>query len=197
MKSIIRMWLLCASSVVVLCGCGGGGGDDTVATDESGLPPASSCLPTTEALGNRVQGMNTYAEVAAHMGCEGRLVGDVTTSGHTVRTYDWGRVESGPYVQMEFRTDQLHGWTSKGLYGADPATCLPTRAAVDRLAVDMDILDVNAIIGCRGQTVSFTVNYASADGLQSVEAWGNVTSGPYLMATFKKNLLVAFSTQRL
>jgi len=196
MNSILRVWVLCAISLAGLAGCGGGG-DGAAAADESGLPPASACLPTTEAPGSRVAARASYAETVEQMGCEGRMVSETFASGESIRMYDWGQVTSGPYVLMEFRNDQLLGWTSKGVYDAAPAGCLPTRAAVDRLATGMDLAEVSEVIGCTGQTISHSVDYSGLWGTQSNLAWGDIASGPYLMVTIKDNSLSSFSSQRL
>ena len=157
----------------------------------------SACVPTAEVMSQRIEGMSSYAETMEHMGCEGRLVSDATVAGQSTRTYDWGRVDSGPFVQMHFRNDRLQNWSSKGLYGTEPASCLPTRSAADRLVAGMGIDEVSHVVGCTGQTVSHSVDYAGVMGTQTVLTWGNVASGPYLMVTIKDNKLLAFSSQGL
>jgi len=194
MNSILRVWVLCASSLVGLQGCGGGGG--APAGDDGAVPPASACLPTAEVMDRRVKAMSSYAEVVEQMGCQGRLLSETNASGQTVRMYDWGQVESGPHALLEFRDDRLHGWTTKGMPGAEPASCLPTRAAADRLVIGMDITQVSGTVGCTGQSVSRTVDYLMHWD-QSDLAWGDITSGPYLMVTIKDNKLFSFASQRL
>ena len=154
-------------------------------------------MPTAEVMSQRIEGRSSYAKTVEHMGCEGRLVSDATVAGLSTRTYDWGRVDSGPFVQMHFRDDQLQNWSSKGLFGTEPASCLPTRSAADRLVTGMGTDEVSHIIGCKGQTVSYSLDYTGVMGAQSVLTWGSVGSGPYLMATIKDNKLLAFSSQRL
>jgi len=195
MNSISRVWVLSVASALALSGCGGGDGPGP--SDDSGLPPASACLPTAEVMSERIHGKSSYAETVEHMGCEGRLVSEANVAGQSTRTYDWGRVDSGPYVQMHFRNDLLQNWSSKGLYGTEPASCLPTRAAADRLLAGMDIEEVSGIVGCKGQTASYSVDYTGVMGVQTVLTWGSIESGPYLMVTVKDNELLAFSSQRL
>jgi hypothetical protein len=158
----------------------------------------STCLPRFEVLDTQTHLSDTYTDTAAHMGCEGRLVTEVATGGQVIRTYDWGRVESGPYVQVQYWDGLIRSWTSQGLVDAAPSVCLPTRDAVARLAVGMGSPTVDTTIGCPGHGVSFSMDYKPTGGGSTlVLSWGDVTSGPYLLATFRLGRLESYITQRL
>jgi hypothetical protein len=48
-----------------------------------------------------------YASAAALVGCGGQLLNEVVTGGTDQKTYAWGDVASGPYIQVSFSNGLL------------------------------------------------------------------------------------------
>lgn len=189
-------WAAAPLLALLLAACGGGGSsdDDATAGDDTGTAPASACLPTQAAFEAVAIGA-TYGAAVAAVGCEGELLNEIVVEGVTQKTYAWGRVDSGPYLQMQFRASALHGKTAQRLSGrTEPSACLPTLASYQALDAGASYADAAADIGCDGMLLNELV----VGGLhQKTYAWGDVASGPYAQVKFVADALDAKLSQRL
>ncbi len=189
-----RFMVFCLSAA--LAACGGGGASDSAATATATAPTtgSSTCLPTQANFDALVIGQ-AYPAAAKAMGCEATLLSEVSTGGLTQRTYAWGQVSMGPYVNAVFSGGVLSIKLAQRL-GNDAATsaCLPSRATFDSLKVGMDYAGASAAMGCSGHLL----NDAVSSGLsQKSYDWGNVVDGPYVLVKFGNGLLETKLAQRL
>jgi hypothetical protein len=186
---------LCLSAVLTACG-GGGGGSDPFTTPPVLPPPTGSatCLPTQASFDALAVG-GAYQAATKAMGCEGQLLNEVSTGGVNQKTYAWGQVTTGPYVNVVFSGDVLSIKLAQRLdNGPATSACLPAQATFGALTVGMSYTAAVATIGCNGHLLNDVV---SADTLQKSYDWGNVVSGPYLQVNFKNGVLESKISQRL
>ena len=189
-------WAAAPLLALLLTACGGGGGsdDDATAGDDTSTVPASACLPTQAGFEAVTMGASYSAAVTA-VGCEGELLNEIVVEGVAQKTYAWGRVDSGPYLQMQFRSGALHAKTAQRLSGrTERSACLPTLATYQALDAGASYADAAAGIGCEGMLLNEIVVGGQH---QKNYAWGDVASGPYAQVKFVADALDAKLSQRL
>ena len=79
-----------------------------------GAPGPAACLPTSPTVA-ALRGGLTFVQASATIGCSGWLLTEVVTGSTNEKTYSWGSVVSGPYLQAKFRNGALASWSSTRL----------------------------------------------------------------------------------
>ena len=178
----------------LLAACGGGGDNPPPPVDNGGGAAPSSCLPTQEGFDSLAMGVG-YPAAKAMMGCEGQLLNDAVVDGVSQKTYAWGSVTSGPYMQASFRAGALNARLGQRLTGLTTASsCTATAGGFAQLSTGMAYDTAKGIVGCEGQLLNETV----VDGVASrTYAWGDVASGPYIQVEFREDALSTKLSQRL
>jgi len=194
MKTSPRLPLAAILLSSLLAACGGGGGEAPTQIEDGGGASASSCLPSQTAFDNLAMGLD-YPAAKAVVGCEGQLLNDTVVSGVSQKTYAWGAVTGGPYMQVTFRGSVLTGRIGQRLSGRiEPSGCVATAGGFAHLATGMGYATAAGIVGCEAQLLNETV----VDGAASrTYAWGDVTTGPYIQVQFHADALSAKLSQRL
>jgi hypothetical protein len=178
----------------LLAACGGGSGTPTEVAGNGGGAAPSGCLPTQEEFDSLSMGAG-YPAVKAVMGCEGQLLNDAVVDGISQKTYAWGSVASGPYLQASFRAGALNARLGQRLTGrTTPSSCTATAGGFAQLGTGIAYATAEGIVGCEGQMLNETV----VDGVASrTYAWGDVAAGPYIQVEFREDALSTKLSQRL
>ena len=154
----------------------------------------SLCLATQASFDQLQIGMG-YAAAAATLGCDGELMSEVSVEGLAQRSYAWGNVVSGPYVQLQFNNGSLSGRLAQRLTpAAAPSSCVPTRSGYDSVVPGLALAAVVERMGCAGQLLNDVVVSGLA---RQTYAWGNVASGPYAQITLDGGAVSSKIAQRL
>ena len=154
----------------------------------------SLCLATQASFDQLQTGAN-HAAAAATLGCDGELVSEVAVEGLAQRTYAWGSVVAGPYVQLQFDNGSLSAKLAQRLTpAAAPSACVPTRAGYDSVVPGLALAAVVERMGCAGQLLNDVVVSVLA---RQTYAWGDVVSGPYAQITLDGGAVTGKIAQRL
>jgi len=154
----------------------------------------SVCLATQASFDQLLTGSD-YATAAATLGCGGELISEVTVDGLAQRSYAWGNVVAGPYVQLRFDNGLLSAKLAQRLtLSAAPSACVPTRAGYDSVIPGLALAAVVERMGCAGQLLNDVVVSGLA---RQTYAWGDAASGPYAQITLDGGAVTAKIAQRL